>query len=109
MYTLESGDRTARGFLSDPRQWSPAVASALAEAEGVELTDTHWVVLKAIRDFYTENQVPASYHVLCEEVEEALRPYKYNCVHAMKQLFPRGGIKQASRIAGVPDYFCFGC
>ena len=109
MYELIKGDITERGFLLDPEAWSPDVASALAEAEGIGLTDTHWVVLNAIRVFYEENDVPVSYHVLCQEVDEVLRPLKYNCVHAMKLLFPQGGIKQASRIAGVPDYFCFGC
>ena len=109
MYTLDTEEVTERGFLSDPERWSPDVANALAKAEGIDLTDTHWVVLKAIRTFYEENEVPTSYHVLCQEVDEALRPLKYSCVHAMKQLFPEGGLKQASRIAGVPDYFCFGC
>jgi len=109
MYTLRKEEVNERGFLSNPEEWTPTVASALAEAEGVVLTDTHWVVLNAIRAFYAENEAPVSYHVLCQEIDEVLRPLKYNCVHAMKQLFPRGGIKQASRIAGVPDYFCFGC
>ena len=109
MYAIHKGDITNRGFLSDPGQWSPDVASALAEAEGIRLTDAHWAVLNAIRAFYEENEVPTSYHILCQDVEEDLRPFKYNCVHAMKELFPGGGIKQASRIAGVPDYFCFGC
>ena len=109
MYILHTGEVNERGFLSDPERWGPGVANALAKAEGIDLTDTHWVVLKAIRTFYEENEAPTSYHVLCQEVDEDLRPLKYSCVHAMKQLFPEGGIKQASRIAGLPDYFCFGC
>jgi len=108
MYSLQKGDTTKRGFLSDPCNWSPEVASTLAELDGIELSDAHWSVLKAIRDLYEENEVPTSYHVLCSRVDDALRPFRCNCVHAMQQLFPDGGIKQASRIAGLPDYFRFG-
>jgi tRNA 2-thiouridine synthesizing protein E len=114
MQTLEYGDITERGFLSDPEEWSHDVAGALAKAEGVELTDAHWVVLNAIRDFYGANETSPSYHIICQEVisqdvEKVSAPFSYNCVHAMKQLFPSGGLKQAARIAGLPDYFCFGC
>ena len=109
MYALRKSEVNERGFLTHPEQWTPEVAVAIAEAEGVVLTDTHWVVLNTIREFYAENEVPVSYHVVCPVIDEALRPLRYSCVHAMKQLFPSGGIKQASRIAGVPDYFCFGC
>ena len=109
MYALQKGDINERGFLSDPEQWTPDVAIAMADAEGVDLTETHWVVLNAIRTFYEENEAPASYHVLCQHIDDALRPMKYSCIHVIKRLFPRGGLKQASRIAGVPDHFCFGC
>ena len=109
MYTIQREKVSERGFLSVPENWSPEIADALAKGEGVELTDTHWQVIKAIRDFFEENQVPASYHVLRQQIEDGEDPFKYNCVLAMKQLFPRGGIRQASRIAGLPDYFCFGC
>ena len=109
MHVLQKVDTIKRGFLSNPEQWSPDVAKALATAEGIDLTDTHWVVLKAIRTLNEQNEVPASYHVLCQELAGALLPFKYGCIHAMKQLFPGGGIKQAARIAGVPDHFCFGC
>lgn len=98
-----------RGFLSDPKQWSPVVADALAQAEGVKLTGTHWRVLNAIRDFFEENGIPPTYHVLRHEVEEAVDPFKYNCVLSIEYLFPHGGIKQACRIAGLPNYYCFGC
>jgi tRNA 2-thiouridine synthesizing protein E len=109
MYVLQEGDTNKRGFLSDPEQWDSDVAEALASAEGVDLTVTHWVVLKTIRTLYEQSEAPTSYHVLCQELGDTLVPFKYGCMHALKQLFPGGGIKQAARISGVPDHFCFGC
>ena len=109
MYVLQRGDTNKRGFLSNPEQWDSDVAEALASAEDLDLTDTHWVVLKTIRALYDQSEAPTSYHVLCQELGDTLVPFRYGCIHAMKQLFPGGGIKQAARIAGVPDHFCFGC
>ena len=109
MYTMRREKVNGRGFLRVPEHWSPETAEALAEAEGVELTETHWQVIRVIRTFFEEHHVPPSYHVLRQQIKDTGDPFKYNCVLAMKQLFPRGGIKQASRIAGLPDYFCFGC
>lgn len=110
MYTIQQGHITERGFLCDPREWSAEVADTLAKAEGIDqLSSIHWLVIRAIRDFFDENGVPPSYHVLHQDLKEADDLFKFNCVFALEHLFPRGGIKQASRIAGLPDYYCFGC
>jgi dissimilatory sulfite reductase related protein len=107
MCDLQAGGTNKRGFLSNPGAWSPEVAKALAGADGIALSDAHWSVIQAIRDLYQASEVPTSYHVLCPLVDDALQPLRCNCVHAMKRLFPDGGIRQASRIAGLPDYFRF--
>jgi tRNA 2-thiouridine synthesizing protein E len=109
MYDLQEGGITERGFLSDPSRWDQEVARTLAEGEGVDLTDAHWRVLKAVRNFFDENGIPPSYHVLRFDVAKASEPFYFNCVLTIEHLFPRGGIKQACRIAGLPDYFRFGC
>lgn len=108
MSNLQTVGTNKRGFLSNPGSWSPDIAKVLARADGIDLSDAHWSVVQAIRDLYQANEVPASYHVLCPLVDDALQPFRSNCVHAMKRLFPDGGIRQASRIAGLPDYFQFG-
>ncbi|MFZ0791647.1 MAG: TusE/DsrC/DsvC family sulfur relay protein [Chromatiaceae bacterium] len=109
MHTRQAGDTRERGFVSDPRQWVPEVASTLAEADGLALTDAHWVVLNTIRAFYDANDVPPSRHVVCQQIEKAGTSFTYNCAYTTKHLFPSGGLKQAARIAGVPAYFCQGC
>jgi tRNA 2-thiouridine synthesizing protein E len=109
MEAMQERETNARGFLTDPGQWNPQVADALARGEGLDLTEAHWRMLKAIRNYFDENEVPPTYHVLRHEVEEVGEPFADNCVITMEHLFPRGGIKQACRIAGLPDYFCFGC
>jgi tRNA 2-thiouridine synthesizing protein E len=109
MYAIREGDITKSGFLCDPGLWNPEVAEALAEAEGIELTDVHWLMLNAIRSIYATYEVPPTYHVVRQEIEGTLLPFENHYSHVIRHLFPKGGIKQASRIAGLPDYFCFGC
>jgi tRNA 2-thiouridine synthesizing protein E len=38
------------GFLLDSRQWTPAIAEALAVASGVALTSEHWQVITFCRN-----------------------------------------------------------
>ncbi len=108
MQTMQREKVDERGYLRVPERWSLEIAQTLAEAEGIELTAIHWRVIRTIRDFFGETDVAPSHHVLRERLEDINKPFKYNCVLAMKQLFPRGGIEQACRIAGLPDYY-HGC
>jgi tRNA 2-thiouridine synthesizing protein E len=45
---------------------------------------------------------------MIQEVGHKLNEHRctYNDV---KRLFPKGGIKQACRIAGLPDFYCHAC
>ena len=43
------------GFLTDPDQWSDAIAEAIARENGIpELTDRHWLVVRFMRDRYLQ-------------------------------------------------------
>jgi len=94
----------ANGYLADPNDWNEEVAKVIAEAEGVELTQEHWDVMKYLRDTYFE--------------ENGHQPNNREMVKAMSKiwgrkigskdlfmLFPGGGgpSKQAAKIAGLPE------
>ena len=51
--TLETDEE---GYLADIGQWEPDVAELMARADGIELTEEHWVVLNILRDYYNEYQ-----------------------------------------------------
>jgi len=78
-------------------------------AEDLELTNTHWVVLNAIREFFDANDIPPSHHAICQKVESIGAPFRYDGAYAMTKLFPAGGLRQAMRIAGIPRELCTGC
>ncbi|HAS35961.1 MAG TPA: sulfur relay protein DsrC [Flavobacteriales bacterium] len=81
------------GFMTDINQWNQEVASALAEEEGVEMTDRHWEVVNFIQDQYKK------------EVALSIRKMGKSGVVDIKEfysLFPNGPLKKASKISGIP-------
>ncbi|XKE47364.1 TusE/DsrC/DsvC family sulfur relay protein [Halomonas organivorans] len=89
------------GYLVDLDQWSPAVAEALAEEEGVTLTAEHWEVLEVLRDFYARYEMAPAMRPLVKAVGRALGPDKGRSIHLMR-LFPGSPAKLAARLAGLP-------
>ncbi len=86
-------DVDAEGFLTDPGQWTPEVAEALASNIGIELTDEH---MKAI-EFARVDQA---------EMGETPTLRRMATVGGfstkeMFQLFPKKPAKKMSYVAGL--------
>ncbi len=92
----------ASGNLVNLNDWSEQLASALANKEGITLTDDHWVVLNFMRDFYFKYGVTPMVKVLIRHMTEELGASLANKDH-MYELFPGGPARQGSRIAGLPS------
>ncbi len=81
--------------------WSPLPVKEMAKEEGIEeLTEAHWHVIYALRNYYRENGRASSarelLHMLEEDfVDEGGRRFLY-------ELFPKGPVSQGSRLAGIP-------
>ena len=84
------------GFLWHPEDWTEGVAEALAAESGLEaLTETHWRVLRFLREYYLRNgRAP---------LNRQLTKATGLCLLQTEELFP-GGIKHgARRLAGLPN------
>jgi tRNA 2-thiouridine synthesizing protein E len=83
------------GFLVDSSEWTPEIAEAIAEQEGVgPLSEKHWKVITFCReDTAREGQPPG-----------LRRISKLSGVGTKElyQLFPKGPGKLAAKIAGLP-------
>ena len=83
------------GCLLDFARWTPEVARAMAEREGLgELTEEHMKVLEAIRKYYGEFKVAPMLHVLAKDCG-----LNYRELHG---LFRKQPGKRAARLAGLP-------
>lgn len=88
------------GYLVDPSDWTAAVTEYMAELDGVELVDDHWLLIDFLNRFYTEYQIapemPVLARNLCKDQHDCRWTRKY-----IKQLFPDGA-RTACRYAGLP-------
>ncbi|MBU2500833.1 TusE/DsrC/DsvC family sulfur relay protein [bacterium] len=84
-----------KGYLVDGQEWSPALAQALAEADGLGgLTADHWKIIDFLRKFHGAQGAAPMIRVLCRETGFSLQ--------RIYDLFPDGPARGACRIAGLP-------
>lgn len=87
----------AEGYLVDPSQWTEKFAEAVAQSEGVALTDEHWAVIRFMREWLDAHGVaPDARHVM-----KFLAGGRDAGRRRMFELFPYGYVKQACKIAGM--------
>lgn len=83
------------GFIQEPDEWDDAVATSLAETEGVtDMTDEHWKLVRYLRDYYLEFNMAPMIRKLCKETGFKLKK--------VYELFPSGPAKGACKVAGLP-------
>ena len=86
----------SEGFLVDPSQWSEGIAEQLAREMGISsLEETHWRVIRFIRDYYLQNGR--------QPLHRELKKGSGMSLMEIEGLFP-GGIKMGARLlAGLPN------
>lgn len=89
------------GYLAELSDWTPDVATALAQQEGMELTNAHWEVIHLLREFYRQYQQSPAMRILVKQIKLQLGADKGNSIYLM-QLFPGSPAKLASKLAGLP-------
>ena len=89
------------GYLADLNQWEPEVATVMAAAEDLELTDDHWEIINFLREYYEEYLIAPAVRVLTKAVGKKLGKEKGNSKY-LYELFPYGPGKQACKYAGLP-------
>ena len=95
-------DVGANGYLVNVEDWREDVAKAMAEIEGIALTDKHWDLINYLRDEYINN---AGNQPNTRNIVKAMSE-KWNEKIGQKdvyELFPKDPSKQGGRIAGLPE------
>ena len=90
-----------KGYLLDWRDWTPEIARAMAAADGIELDDDHWTVLRIFRDYFAEHEIEPPMRALVRLTSARLGEARGNSRY-LYRLFPDGPGTQACRYAGLP-------
>lgn len=85
----------AEGFMTNPDEWTPEIAEALAKEEGLSpLTEKHWQVINWVRaETAKTGEFPSLRGITKRSGVDTKEIY---------ELFPKGPAKKIARIAGYP-------
>ncbi len=89
------------GYLIDRHDWSEAVCIHMAEADHCPLTETHWKIIRFLREYYEDYEHSPAMRVFIKALRKVIGPEQANSQH-LYDLFPYGPAKQATRYAGLP-------
>lgn len=81
------------GYFTDPAQWTEEIAKAMAEEEGLELSEKHFEVLHYLRKTYAQGEPLTIRKVGKSGIVDIKQFYA---------LFPGGPLKVSSKLAGIP-------
>ena len=83
------------GFIVNPDEWDEGVALAIALSDGIAvLNDDHWKIIRFLREYFEKYGTAPMIRRLCKETGYPLQ--------SMYELFPKGPVLGACRIAGLP-------
>lgn len=89
------------GYLVHSADWREEVATKIAQNEKLKLSKDHWHVIYFLRNFYQQHQKTPLIRVLVSQLAIQLSPEKGSSIN-LNKLFPKGILKQASKLAGLP-------
>lgn len=93
MSVLENVALNDEGFLTDASVWNEELAVALAEMEGITLTDAHWNIINFCREQAASSGAAPTLRQISKGAGVSTKD--------LFQLFPKGPAKKVAKIAGL--------
>ena len=93
MTLLENITLNDDGFMTVPSEWTEELAVALAEKEGITLTDAHWVIINFCREKAADSGAAPTLRQITSGAGVSTKE--------LFQLFPKGPAKKVAKISGL--------
>jgi len=90
------------GFLLEP-DYSEEAARVIAQAEGISLTDEHWLVIGWLRECFRDEGHTPNFRAMVKQFEEAHPGTDWKS--KLYELFPNQPARQGPRVAGLTKPF----
>lgn len=89
---------TTNAFPHAPKDWRPDDARTLADELGIQLTDHHWELIRALQEYYSKVEFP---HL--RQIKDALEEKFHHCggMRYLYEILPGGPVAQGCRLAGL--------
>lgn len=94
-------DRDAEGYLVNPDDWTDDIALELAKEENIDLNESHWQIIRFIREYYSEQSVIPDIRHIDDYLAAENKIDKKEAKKIIFKLFPYGYVKQACKISGM--------
>ena len=93
MTVLENITLNEEGFMTNSAEWTEEFASALAEKEGITLTDAHWAIITFCREQAGDSGAAPTLRQITSGAGVTTKE--------LFQLFPKGPAKKVAKISGL--------
>ncbi len=93
MTALDNVVLNDEGYLADASVWNEELAAALAEQEGITLTDAHWTVINFCREAAADSGASPTLRQITNGAGVSTKD--------LFKLFPKGPAKKVAKIAGL--------
>lgn len=93
--------RDSEGYLVNPEDWDETIARQLASEERLTLNESHWAVLRFMREYWARHRIAPDVRHAIAYLAEAQGIEKKAAKDQLFKLFPYGYVKQACKIAGM--------
>ena len=89
----------ASEFPFAPNGWGPEIPVEIAKSEQIELSDDHWLLIKALQEYFVKHEDKVNFRELHDALEE--RFHVKGGVKYLYSLFPNGPVTQGCKLAGL--------
>ncbi|RIY33086.1 sulfurtransferase TusE [Psittacicella melopsittaci] len=100
-YTYQDLAKDSEGYLIDQSQWNTEIAWQIAQAENIELTESHWLIINFVRNYFEQFQTTPSIRMLVKNLQKAYGDQIGNSRYLQK-MFNDSPAKTVAKLAGLP-------